>query len=247
MASRATSRAADGVALSTPVTYCTTLLRPAKRGFPIYRRIFARHLPGSRSNARTTNCLYSMRAPPEIATVSGYGTGVSECFRQMGENVKLWWKLLSYSAACAFATKSTAVWFPTVCTAQNSQFQPAQPDSLLTKRAKVAACKRMRARLFDVIIWSKNGAVSDSANRALRLATASMLLRGRLRGPMARAINRHRSTPHIDGGKGFTGVRLGGLAPTPIYLTIDSGLRWQPPARKPRGLMLILIIHSQRL
>jgi hypothetical protein len=89
MASRATSSAADGVALSTPVTYCTILLRPVKRGFPIYRRIFARHLPGSRSNARTTKCLYSMRAPPEIATVSEYATGVSESFRQTGENVEL--------------------------------------------------------------------------------------------------------------------------------------------------------------
>jgi hypothetical protein len=94
MASRATSSAADGVALSTPVTYWTTLLRPEKRGFPIYRRIFARHLPGSRSNARTTKCLYSMRAPPEIATVSEYATGVSESFRETGENVELSWALL---------------------------------------------------------------------------------------------------------------------------------------------------------
>jgi hypothetical protein len=63
-------------------------------------------------------------------------------------------------------------------------------DVVLTKRAKVAACKRMRARLFDVIVWSRNGAASDNANRALRLATTSMLLAGRLRGPMARRSKR---------------------------------------------------------
>ena len=110
MASRATSRAADGVALSTPVTYCTTLLRPVKRGFPIYRRIFARHLPGSRSNARTTKCLYSMRAPPEIATVSEYATGVSESFRQAGNNVALSRALLSVGTKQSKPARIPVAW-----------------------------------------------------------------------------------------------------------------------------------------
>jgi hypothetical protein len=55
IASRAASKAADGVALSIPVINCTILLRPLTRGSPLYRRIFARHLPGSCSKARTTN------------------------------------------------------------------------------------------------------------------------------------------------------------------------------------------------
>jgi hypothetical protein len=67
---------------------------------------------------------------------------------------------------------------------------PTGWDVLLTRRAKVAACNRIRARLFDVIVWSRNGAASDSADRALRLATTSMSLVGRLRGPMARRSKR---------------------------------------------------------
>jgi hypothetical protein len=73
IASRAASKAADAVVLSTPVINCTTRFWPVRRGFPIGRRIFARHLPGSRSNARTTNLLYSMRAPAR--NIDGTGVG----------------------------------------------------------------------------------------------------------------------------------------------------------------------------
>ena len=73
IASRAASKAADAVVLSTPVINCTTRFWPVRSGFPMGRRIFARHLPGSRSNARTTNLLYSMRAL--IRNIDGTGVG----------------------------------------------------------------------------------------------------------------------------------------------------------------------------
>ena len=63
---------------------------------------------------------------------------------------------------------------------------PAPPDSSPTNLAKLAACKRMRARLFDSITWCKKGAASESAILAFRLAATSVLSAERLRGPMAR-------------------------------------------------------------
>lgn len=93
MASSAMSRAADAVVASAPVTNCQIFLRPVIKGLRLDREIFARHLPGSRSKASTTNPRYSMRPPPEISTAWSYGTGVSEGFRQTGKNVVLSWAL----------------------------------------------------------------------------------------------------------------------------------------------------------
>ena len=131
MASRATSRAADGVALSTPVAYCTTLLRPANTGFPIYRRTFARHLPGSRSNVRTTKCLYSMCAPPEITMVSEYATGVSERFRQTGN-------IMALSRRLCSAGSSRHRTLPAAVRARTARLAPSPP------RPRLRACRTRR-------------------------------------------------------------------------------------------------------
>jgi hypothetical protein len=73
MASRAAGKVADGVLLSRPVTYFTISLRPLIKGSPSARRIFARHLPGSRSKARTTKCFYSMAEnPSKCSTAQQY-------------------------------------------------------------------------------------------------------------------------------------------------------------------------------
>jgi hypothetical protein len=58
---------------STPVTNLASVRRfvIAIMAFPSARTTLARHFPGSRSNARTTNCLYSM------ANNSDYRNGIS--------------------------------------------------------------------------------------------------------------------------------------------------------------------------
>ena len=66
-----------------------------------------------------------------------------------------------------------------------------EPDTLLARLARLAACNRMRARLlFDVIVWSRKEAASASAIRALPLAATSMPLEERDRGPMAKRRSR---------------------------------------------------------
>ena len=55
IAARAISKAADAVVASTLVTKRQIFLRPVIRGLPLDRESFARHLPGFRSKASTTN------------------------------------------------------------------------------------------------------------------------------------------------------------------------------------------------
>jgi hypothetical protein len=121
MASSAISRAADAVVASAPVTNCQIFLRPVISGLRLDREIFARHLPGSRSKASTTNPRYSMPTPPEIPTAWRYDTGVSEGFRQTGKNVVLSWALpvpfytnllLCHAAAGDFSKSVAAI----ICT-----------------------------------------------------------------------------------------------------------------------------------
>lgn len=60
----AISIAADAFGASKAVTNSSSFLRLlARNGLPLGRRTLARHLPGSRSKALTTNALYSMPAP----------------------------------------------------------------------------------------------------------------------------------------------------------------------------------------
>ncbi len=59
--------AATAVWASKRVTLCSSFLPPMTfTGLPSARRMLARHLPGSCSNARTTNRLYSMSGTTEM-------------------------------------------------------------------------------------------------------------------------------------------------------------------------------------
>jgi hypothetical protein len=59
--------AATAVGASKPVTNCSSFLpRMTFTGLPSARRMQARHLPGSRSSARTTNRLYSISSTADV-------------------------------------------------------------------------------------------------------------------------------------------------------------------------------------
>ena len=88
MASRAMSKAAGAVDASMPVTNCQILLRPVIKGLPLDLESFARHLTAFKRDKVSA-------PPPEDIAVSGYDTGVSEGFRQAGNNVALSRALLS--------------------------------------------------------------------------------------------------------------------------------------------------------
>ena len=73
-----------------------------------------------------------------------------------------------------------------------------QPETFLTSSAKLAACKRIRARLsFDVIISSKKETVSESAIRARRQAVTSAPSAERERGPVASRSNRSTASKRL--------------------------------------------------
>jgi hypothetical protein len=69
--------AASAAVASMPVMNLSSALRrramALKRTFPLARSTLARHFPGSRSNALTTNCLYSMAPPVAHESVADYG------------------------------------------------------------------------------------------------------------------------------------------------------------------------------
>jgi hypothetical protein len=70
--------AASAAVASMPVTNLSSALRrwaiAFKRALPLARSTLARHFPGSRSKALTTNCLYSMATPPVThESVAEYG------------------------------------------------------------------------------------------------------------------------------------------------------------------------------
>src|SRR5580700_1542967 len=69
--------AASAAVASMPVTNLSSALRrwaiAFKRALPLARSTLARHFPGSRSKALTTNCLYSMAAPLAHESVADYG------------------------------------------------------------------------------------------------------------------------------------------------------------------------------
>jgi len=70
---------------------------------------------------------------------------------------------------------------------ETAQLSLALLDTLVTRLAKLAACKPTRARLvFDDIVWSKKTVASESAMRAWRQAARSLLSAGRQRGRIAR-------------------------------------------------------------
>ena len=90
MTAKAVSNASDASGASRMVTNLRCL--PARRGFPSGRCTPARHLPGSRSKARTINPLYSTLAPRRsFRRCEGTTTLVSESFQHLGENVVLYW------------------------------------------------------------------------------------------------------------------------------------------------------------
>ena len=92
MTAKAVSNASDASGASGTVTNLRCL--PARRGFPSGRWTPARHLPGSRSKARTINPLYSTLAPRRsFRRCEGTTTLVSGSFQYAGESVVLCWIL----------------------------------------------------------------------------------------------------------------------------------------------------------
>src|ERR1700732_483019 len=69
--------AASAAVASMPVMNLSSALRRRaiafRRAFPLARSTLARHFPGSRSKALTTNCLYSMATPVMHESVVDYG------------------------------------------------------------------------------------------------------------------------------------------------------------------------------
>src|ERR1700731_3753471 len=69
--------AASAAVASKPVMNLSSALRrraiALNRTFPLARSTLARHFPGSRSKAFTTNCLYSMATPRRHESVADYG------------------------------------------------------------------------------------------------------------------------------------------------------------------------------